>query len=390
MTVDVLLVTYTNSLGHAGRSHRLACRLRSLGLRVMVAGGGCFDTIFDNLVLPSPQIAYVDLRPWLEYYLPGLPFFGSDERRRYRENWTGNMANSEPTPSLETLTCYWENFLRQHRPRHIIADGRPEIHWAALSMDIPCIGLGSFVWTDDFRRAFPGGRWTTCNDADLLARFNAEGVRRRLPLIETPWEPLLGSTGLLADAEELTGPTSSRFVPLGPLLYEAPQEGPLPAVDINRPVILVTSGTSSFSVLDHVVTELTDREVQVIAIGGLRHGRDLGLQAEGNLYRYLGMAPFEALLRLADLVVCHGGSQSLYPCAIRGCQALVIPHHFDHEANGRLFERNGHAVCLSPDLPPPTIADRAMRMLSQPTRPGLAVAQQPDSDHKLMELLGAS
>ena len=389
--MDVLLISYTNSLGHAGRSCQLSRRLREMGLTVAIAGGGCFDNVFEETVLASPQIGYDDLRPWLAYYLPGLPFFGSFERDRHRAAWGGGGPRSEPNPSLEYLTAHWEESLRQIAPRNVIADGRPEVYWAARGLGIPYFGLGSFVWTEDFRRVFSEGTTTTSCAADLLVRFNTVGARRGLRLVKAPWEPLLGTVGLLADAVELTGSVSSRFIPMGPLTFDADAGAPLPVFDGNRSTVLVTSGTSRFPLLDQVAQELWKRGVQTVVTGGLRTTESPTISAEGHLHRYVGMSPFGALIRQAALVVCHGGSQTLYHCAIEGCRALVVPQHFDHEANGRLFERAGYAEVVPSNSNATKIADCAMDCISRPKPRKLTVPTTSlDTKRRLLKIFAVS
>lgn len=149
--LKVLIAPYTNSLGHAGRSLELSRLLSQAGTEVIVAGGGEFDFIFPDEVLPTPQVPYALLGDWLRLYLPGLPFFSDTDESVVLEP---ERTLRDEAFTLPAFAKAWLRILKQQAPDLVVSDARPEIYWAAKALGIPFVGLVSFVWTELFERSY--------------------------------------------------------------------------------------------------------------------------------------------------------------------------------------------------------------------------------------------
>jgi hypothetical protein len=351
--VDVLLACYTDSLGHAGRSSLFARLLARSGVRVEIAGGGQFDPLFQTPVHASPQVPYAMLGDWLGCYLPGLPFV-----------FDGANTLSEPLHrrligegmDLEALTQRWLKLLDEIRPDVIVADGRPEVYWAAHRLGIPLFGIMSFVWTEHFCERFAyfeTDEHAPLHDSRRLEAFNRVGANLGLAPVQDCWAPFRGRAALLPDSLHFVGMRSGAgFLTLGPLVWSGP---PSNGLDLSPgPFVYATTGTSQFAHIERLARRVAEAGVCVILSGDLR---GQGTQASGtipglvspNLVRWHGVAPGAALAGAADLVLSHGGSQTLYQAAMSGTFSCVVPYHFDHRRNATMFESFSLALVLPED-----------------------------------------
>lgn len=346
----LLLASYTNSLGHAGRCLNFLNKMDVDRWQCTVVGGGEYDCLFGCSVLDSWQVPYPLLGNWLKAYLPGLPFF-TQEQRRQPSCPSRMIANAQYR--LENLTDHWLEILDRHTPDIVIADARPELYWAARIRNIPVIGMMSLIWTPMFVAKFglkPDNQQIA--DDGLLDSFNRVGTTFCQESITDCWQPIQGVGSLIPDASFFVGDNiDSNYLTIGPQLWRGPD---LPVTDLltrldtAMPLVYITSGTSNFGIFKDVAELLADKEIQVVLSGGIRGMKECQVDSRGRLHVCSGMVPGFNFARRANLMLCHGGSQTLYQAASAGTFALVLPQHFDHQRNGLLFAAHGMAQVLPP------------------------------------------
>lgn len=360
---NVLLVPYTESLGHAGRALEFAHSLsKQQEVEIKIAGGGQFDFIFPYKTTTTPQVPYLALGNWLRFYLPCLPFFENGDTRHLSdlERTVGDKGLA-----LEVMTERWLAVLTEQTPDLLIVDGRPDVYLAAQVLGIPVFGIVSFVWTEHF-----AARYGLVSETDgakntvLLHNFNRVGEQFGQPAITDCWQPFHGRGKLVADSITFTGTNlPNGYFSIGPNIWKGMAYCKMGFVDElagNRPLVYVTSGTSSFSIFYEVAQVLRAKGIQIVLSGGIRETKSPGFRKEGELYICSGIVPGMDLIHRADVVLCHGGAQTLYQAAAADTLAFVLPQHFDHKRNGMMFARHGFARLLSAELTAAEVADEIL------------------------------
>jgi hypothetical protein len=339
--------------------------------------------IFDEPVVSSPLVPYARLGTWLRHYLPGLPFF--------RGEALPADAQVDRDLSLDILTSRWIRLLCENRPDVIVADCRPELFWAAAALRIPLFGVVSYVWSEEGNSRFgEPGRTTDERETDqtLLHRFNEVGEWRGLRPAVDCWEPFRGQKSLVPDAREFAQSDCDWSLTLGAQIWDPGCEGvslPLILQPLGSPLAYVTSGSSHFDIMEDVAKRLATMGVGVVLSGGARQTTG-SFGRQDRLLSWHGLAPGCQLASAADVVVCHGGSQTLYQAARSGTFAYVIPQHFDHERNGRMFASHGLAAAVS-SSEPKAIANEIVAKLRVGI-PRVSLAKDPPPDHRrLVEFL---
>ncbi|MFZ4857842.1 MAG: glycosyltransferase [Desulfuromonadaceae bacterium] len=348
----ILIVPYTNSLGHAGRCLEFRKLLDMWDINTTVVGGGEYDSLFGRGVVPSPQVPYQLLGQWLRTYLPLLPFFDGERRELPRDP---ALSIADENYRLEGLTERWLDILGEHAPDVVVADARPEIYWAARAMGVSLVGMVSFVWTPMFEimhNLVPSSHLES-SKVDYLKAFNCVGANFGLGPVTDCWQPIMGQGKLIPDAHSFVGRfVDPSYLTIGPQVWSGPlgeEEAVLPEFDGEVPLVYITSGTSWFPVFNQVAEMLSILGYQVIFSGGVRSVTQVRVAKKGTLYKCSGVVSGWDIAQRADLVLCHGGSQTLYQAAKAGTFSLVVPQHFDHQRNGLLFAEHGMAKVLPSD-----------------------------------------
>ena len=369
--LNILMVPYTESLGHAGRSLEFAkCLSRNTG-SVTIAGGGQFDYIFPFEVIGSPQVPYHSLKNWSLFYLPGLPYFEAFNHHICTD-FDRTFGNRLLT--LDCLTENWLKILEDQQPDIIIADGRPDVFWAAQILGIPMLGITSVTWTSDFMDNYPKVcfRFPAKNgcDARYLSNFNEVGRRYgRSPVVDC-WKPFFGSGRLIPDSILFTCKNlPDDFTVIGPHIWNGGGQcdiGILEKMNNNSPLVYITSGTSVFTYFHEVARILVAEGYQVIFSGGVRDSDDSNIQIRDGIYYCNGLVSGFEIAKKSDLMVCHGGAQTLYQAALAGIYSIVIPQSFEHERNGIMFADKGLASMVYSNLPVAEACKEIIRFLKNP------------------------
>jgi UDP-N-acetylglucosamine--N-acetylmuramyl-(pentapeptide) pyrophosphoryl-undecaprenol N-acetylglucosamine transferase len=184
-------------------------------------------------------------------------------------------------------------------------------------------GAGSMFFTILWARLF-GARIVVI---DSFARFNAPSAFARLG-------------GPLAHVRIAQSPDSARLWP-GSLLFD-----PFLYLDQPRPtkeplVFATVGATLKFDRLVELVAGakqsglLPERVVMQVGEGGVRPPSPPGTE----FHEALPFDEVQAILKKADIVVCHGGTGSLITALRQGCRVIAIPrtfaqgeHYDDHQS----------------------------------------------------------
>jgi UDP:flavonoid glycosyltransferase YjiC (YdhE family) len=159
-----------------------------------------------------------------------------------------------------------------------------------------------------------------------------------------------GDYNLILDTEVL-GPTRDlppHFLQIGPVIWSPHLPAPcwLKDLDREKPVIYVTMGSSGHTDLFRMILDtFRDSRYQVIVSTGGQIDLQKGEIPEGFFVeKYL---PGDKIMEIADIVICHGGHQTVYQAVQAGTPAIVIATHLDQEWGGEMLEENQAGIFLT-------------------------------------------
>jgi MGT family glycosyltransferase len=263
---------------------------------------------------------------------------------------------------------------REIRPDAVIHDYRPTAPVSAALAGIPSFAVNNTDYTNysarvlkapvdhpvakTFRRLLGArlGQAVADRVAPAAARMLfRKAARPHNALLRSHGQParenilavLEGSAlNFLADAREWTPvrPLPANFLFVGPILWSPREERERwervrAALPSGRPVIYVTFGsTGRREVFDLVFSELGGRDEVVILTTGGQVPPGVAAPANFIVEEFL---PGEAVLEVAELMVCHGGSGSLYQAALAGRPVVAVAMRGDQEWNGEEVVRLG-------------------------------------------------
>jgi MGT family glycosyltransferase len=258
----------------------------------------------------------------------------------------------------------------------ILEDVRPDVavgdmHWSLCTSarlhDLPYVAITNAAWTRYYAEPIraPGGHFTTRylgarltervfpRVKDLILRYWALGYTRirkryRLPPVETLYDLIEGDLTLLADTPEFgpvaAAPPSVRYV--GPITWRADLSKPawISKVDRARPTLYFTLGsTGDAQFFEEAIRVFGGTRYQLlITTGGI--SADLGAVPD-NIF-IAQYAPGDALMRISDAVISHGGNGTIYQALESGVPIIGFPFIFDQEINMQRVEALGAGVSL--------------------------------------------
>lgn len=174
--------------------------------------------------------------------------------------------------------------------------------------------------------------------SDALARDGLRGVRAIHQLA-------FGTRTLVLDPPEL--------LPARDLPSDAHQPGPIfpelrvplppwwTALDPDRPVVYLTFGsTGRPEVFARVAEALASLDAQLVVSTA-----DLIAEAPGEVFTARFM-PGWSILERADLVVCHGGTLTVYHALAAGTPVIALPSHVEQGVTGIGLNRSGRGVAV--------------------------------------------
>lgn len=193
---------------------------------------------------------------------------------------------------------------------------------------------------------------------------------------------LLGRRTFLWDAPEFQPlPPTPGVEHVGPIPFDGwPWDAGAPGSirRLNRPLALLSMGTgrSAESAPNRVLARLLDLGFHVAIVGG---GSPTCAPAEDRITPFC-FAPLPALLARADILVCHGGQQTVFEALAHGVPMAILPFHPEQAQNGLCLERLGAGERLIP----PTVFWGSEAVY----REALAAISEKSLSHRLAEIAG--
>ncbi len=350
----VLFAPASNVLFHVGRCAALAHELAARGHRIFLAGSPRY--------LGDPAVAVEGAR-----YLP-LPDFDPDTGM----DLLRSILSTPDRSLLETLIDAEIETLRRLRPDAVVADFRPTLSISARACGIPLVGLLLSHWTPGYAddpewvpRTYAVGTLARATLGERLGRritspifrqvirhktgpFRAAARARGLEAPPTLWDYLQGDLSLVTDAGLADSPLPDTARRVGPILWGPKVElpGALLEIEEGPPILYVTCGsTGNEALFARIFEELDDGPWQVVvSTGGQIDPPRSGLPANFIVERLL---PGLAMMRIADLVVYHGGAGTFQHALSQGVPGIVIATHWDQEYTGYRSEREGLGAFLT-------------------------------------------
>lgn len=391
----IALFCLSQSLAHAGRIVRLARALAARGHHSQTFGGPRWlghPALCPPGALPPP--IPLDEPPLEDVLRParGLPP-AFDEAQVFVKALDDDLAA-----------------LRAARPDLVIVDNRRSTPVAASALGIPCLSLtttpllgphaGPLLTAEQARRlgegllmAPPSGEGALMGRAAPLPgamtwAMMRHGARPRGWLHELS----LGDATLVLDPPGLfspvAAPPSARWI--GPIFPEIRPEAPPPALGPGPWVYLSYGSTGAGERLRQVAAALLDAGLQVlVSTGGLTE-----LAPRPGLVCAPLVPPAWAFER-ASLVICHGGTLTVYHALSFGRPVLAAPSHVEQLVSAAAVERLGVGAALSEravDADPQALVGVARALLQDPAvaARAAAVARRFDGEVSLAEAVAAA
>lgn len=337
---------------------RIACAERFAPARRDLGGG-----------LDIVQITSIASEQFMDALRRGTPVYSSAELERYVED---DLA-----------------VIDEFRPDMVIGDFRLSLSVSARLRQVPYVNLVNASWSPyALRERLPMPEHATVGlfgprlagtlfnaIAPWVFRLHARplnAVRRRYGLAPLPDLRAAycdGDQVLYADTPELVRcthlPTHHRF--LGPLVWSPAWPWPEAWRDMpaDRPRIYITLGSSgSIDALPTVLDALSELPVAAMLATA---GRALpGGRQPANVWTTDFVAGSEAARRSA-VVVCSGGSATVYQSLAEGTPVVGIAANLDQYLTMQDIERVGAGICLRSDaLDPAAVRAAVQRVLDDP------------------------
>jgi UDP:flavonoid glycosyltransferase YjiC (YdhE family) len=350
--LNILVTPHGEVLAHTTRALMIAEELRSRGANVAFAMRGDKTAIVKAAGFPVHDIVGVPLHNVL---------------RRLRE---GNPKLSSSSQAAECVTADID-ILKRERPDIVLSDFRPSMPAAARITKTPHVSVLNATWTpfldqERVRLIWPGhtrfGAW-----AGKLARaLSGPDLMRFRDLMQsssgssgtcsatlcsrsTSFRPCTGFHD--APISSTTGSAISRsfrtypsFMPMradapdsvkmiGPLVWKSGNFSEVEALksklDRSRPTLYATVGSTGDPGLFSVMIDAARRKHWnlIITKAGL-----IDIPSSQNVFVY-DFLPGEAVMRLADVTICQGGSGTVNQAIVANCPFVGVACNADQEWN---------------------------------------------------------
>ena len=327
----VLLVSESVTLAQIVRLVELGRALDPARYEVVFASGRFPDIVFDGI-------------PWRQ-----VPIWTLSDKQVTRALASGRRLHSKRT--LARYVREELELLEREKPDLVVGDFRLSLTISAPVSGVPFASFINAYWSPYARRdAFPLPDHPIVRllGEDMAAKYfpralpavfrhfaaPVNALRRRYGL--APVGGLLealthGDWTLYPDVAELTPtenlPASHRY--LGPVIWSPRM--PLPSwwddLDPSKPTVYVTLGSSGkIALLPRVVEALSGQGVNVLLATAGRVQRD-DWPAGFFVADYL---PGDVAAARSDLVLCNGGSATVYQALNEGVPVLGLPWNLDH------------------------------------------------------------
>ena len=345
----ILFVADAVTLAHLARPVALARRLEAKKFKAVLACDRRYQGFLDHLPFETRHLASISSEKFLAAAASGSPLYDRQTLRAYVRDDLALIDSVQPdvvvgdhrlslsvsarvagVPYLAVINAYWSAYASNPLPLPEL----PMNRW-----------LGTSVARSLFRMVWP-----------LASAYHAaplNRVRREYGLssLGKDWFQVYTDADrtLYADASELVPtqglPATHSY--LGPILWSPDVALPswwddLPA---DRPLIYATMGSSGRpDLLELVLNSLADLPVTVLATTAGKSPPTAPANA-----RLVDFAPGDQLAARADLMICNGGSLTVYQALAAGKPLIGIAAHMDQQLSMSYVEKAGVGILLRSD-----------------------------------------
>lgn len=346
----ILFVADAVTLAHLARPAALAQRLDAEKFKVILACDRRYQGFLDRLPFPTRHLASIS-----------------------SEKFLAAAASGSPLYDRQTLLSYVRDDLTlidSVQPDVIVGDHRLSLSASARVAGVPYLAVINAYWSAYASNRslplpeLPINRWLGTSLAGALFRmawplasaYHAaplNRVRREygLPSLGNDWFSVYTDADrtLYADASELVPthglPATHSY--LGPVLWSPDVALPLWWDDLpaDRPLVYATMGSSGRAdLLELVLESLADLPLTVLATTAGKSP----LTPPANS-RLVDFAPGDQLAERADLMICNGGSLTVYQALAAGKPLIGIASHMDQQLSMSYVEQAGVGILLRSD-----------------------------------------
>lgn len=283
------------------------------------------------------------------------------------------LAKGRPLYDVATLERYIADdlaLIERVRPDAVVGDFRLSLSVSARLAGVPYLTISNAYWSPCVRQRYPLpehplARYLGGGLAQALFRMarpvvfaiharplNRVRTRHGLPRLGYNLNRVYTDADqvLYADVPEMFSmrnlPDNHHFI--GPILWSPPVAEPdwWPRIPRERPILYVTLGSSGQArLLPAVLEALAALPVTVLLAGG---GHPLPDPPPPNLLAAEYLPGLEAA-RLAQLVICNGGSPTSHQALAAGVPVLGLPSNLDQFLNMQAVEACGAGRLLRAD-----------------------------------------
>ena len=346
MPKRILVIGDSMSLAHATRAMVLARRLACEGAEVIYATGPAHQSLarqegFDprEVYCVPPEYAHAAIRRGSHIFdLPTLKRYVESDlalmRREQPDLVVGDMRMSLNISAELSGVEYW-SIISGYLTRYYAAPQSPPRTFPIVRL------LGNRI----SRAIFPTLktltlRYYAANFRRYRRELGLKPVSDIFDVIASPHRNLIADLPAFIPCADLP----DHFEYIGPLIWEPNIADPewLDQLNPSYPTAYVTMGsTGDLNGLRRVLTTLHDAGWQVMATMG-RHG-----EAPQGIYA-VDLARGSSLLRHSQVMVCHGGSGTIYQAIIESVPVIGIATFHDQEINLERVEALHWGIALDP------------------------------------------
>lgn len=343
----ILFVAEAVTLAHVARPHVLANSLPSDRYEVLFASDSRYQRLFQDAVYQRCEIQSIPSQQFLEALNRGAAVYDPDTLDAYIGE------------DLEVID--------QFQPHAIVGDFRLSLSISARLRKVPYLAITNAYWSPLAKVRFlvpelPMTRWLGYAMGQLvfdLARPVAFAMHAR-PINRLRKKYGLAGLGsdvrnVYTDADHVLFADWPDFIPMkhlpenshfiGPLLWSPASQFPTwwEQLCLTKPIVYVSFGSSGDpKILELVLQGLANLPITVIAATA---GRIDMPSVPGNalVSDYL---PGREATKIANLVICNGGSPSTYEAVVWGKPVISIPTNLDQCLNAANLSRQGLSETL--------------------------------------------
>lgn len=308
------------------------------------------------------------------------------------ERFLRALAKGTPLYSLATLERYVaaeQTLFSQLQPDAVIGDFRLSLAVSATLASIPYLNITNAYWSPFAKQSFPVPElpWVKLLGPGLSQRLFTLARPAAFAYHALPMHRLRRRHGLpggsldlrrvYTEADQVLYADLPGWVPMDDALpehhhYLGPLDWspsvPLPAwwdsLPEAQPLVYVTLGSSGRAELLPLILEALRR--MPVSLLAATAGRVDFTDLPPSVY-VADYLPGKAAAARADLVICNGGSPTVYQALAAGVPVLGLPSNLDQYLNMQAVTRHGAGQCLRADVADTTsIRDAVRQLLTEP------------------------